>query len=279
MQLFSRHCGLSFTLHCLRPYTEMEHSISQLITNENLLISTYLALTLTTWSSSSIIDLRTLSSHGKTFESKDGFVWLALPKQWFLHFYLVGIVSILVLAVFIDSTTISYTTPFVVLQVLRRCYECLYIHAWRPDSKMYLPAYAVGLSHYILLPWNLVISSAKLRHSATLFFLGAMLCVYAQYQQHLHHCLLAKLREGQSSSHYLLPAGGWFDRIGSPQYLAEILIYTGFLLMLQTKGAAALLLWVASNQTLNSWRTHKWYLDQFEDYKKQNRKALIPYLF
>ena len=255
----------------------MEDIISQLMTNENLFTSFYLALTLSTWWSTSTAYLRTLSSHGKTFESNDGFVSLALPKQWFLHFYLVGMVSSLLVVVFMNI--ISCVAPFVVFQILRRCYECLYIHAWRADSKMYLPAYAVGLAHYILLPWNLVISTANQTRSTTLHVVGAVLCVYAQYQQHLHHCLLAKLRQGQSTELYLLPSGRWFNFIGSPQYLAEILIYTSFLLMMQTKGVAALLLWVASNQTLNAWRTHKWYLDHFDDYKKQKRKALIPYLF
>ncbi len=201
---------------------------------------------------------------------------VVLPKQWFLHFYLVGIVSTLSVLVFVNA--ISFAAPFIVVQVMRRCYECLYIHAWRTDSKMYLPAYAVGLLHYIVLPWNLVISSTKQTHSITLNVMGAVLCLYAQSQQHLHHCLLAKLRQGQSSNRYQLPAGLWFDFIGSPQYLAEIFIYAGFLLMIQTRGAAALLLWVASNQTLNAWRTHTWYLENFDEYKKQNRKALIPYV-
>lgn len=254
----------------------MDDSIFEFFTLENLLVSFYLALTLSTWSSSVVAHLRELSSHGKTFEPKEGLMAVVLPKQWFVHFYLVGIVSTLSVLVFMN--TITFAAPFIVIQVLRRCYECLFIHAWRADSKMYAAAYAVGLAHYIVLPWNLVISFTKQEHSTTLNWMGAVLCLYAQYQQHLHHCLLAKLRQGQSSNRYVLPAGLWFDYIGSPQYLAEILIYTGFLLMMQTRGAAALLLWVASNQALNSWRTHMWYLDNFDDYKKQNRKALIPHI-
>ena len=258
-----------------------------LVGREEFLIAIYLLLALSTWSTTLVGVLRDLSSHGKTFEAKT-ISPLEIPKKWFLHFYVVGIVSSLVVAVVRNKSTRLDVMPLILLQVSRRCYECLYVHAWRADSKMHVPAYVVGLLHYTLLPWNIVMIDAptttqqqQQHYDILLRITGIALCLYAQYEQHMHHCLMANLRLSQSknSVQYVLPTGRWFDVIGSPQYLTEIIIYIGFLFMIQTRGAAALLFWVASNQVLCAWRTHEWYLTHFDDYKKQKRKALIPYLF
>ena len=272
---------------------------ASILSRETALIAIYLGLTISTCLTTTGSLLRGLSSHGKTLESHPAcstFVFrLALllhlyqpiPKHWFLHFYLVGIVSTVALLPFANS----FAAPFVLVQVLRRCYECLHVHDWRPGSKMYLPSYLVGLVQYILLPVNLLPSSSSTTTTITttitllsepmaltIQWTGAILCLYCQYEQHRHHSLLAKQRHAQPNVMYVLPAGRWFDRVGSPQYFMEVGVYVSFLLMMQTRQAAALLLWVASNQILNSWRSHLWYRQHFQEYKKQNRKAIIPFL-
>lgn len=250
-------------------------SLVQSIQREDLLIAIYLVLTSSAWSTTIVGVVRNLSSHGKTFEAIS--ISISVPKKWFLHFYVVGFIYSL--AVFVLNGTYSFAALILLIHVSRRCYECLYIHAWRPDSKMHLVAYIVGLVHYVVLPWNFTIPTLPQSCDLPMQVLGAMICLYAQYEQHMHHRLLAKLRREHPSCRYVLPTGRAFEWIGSPQYLAEIVIYIGFLLLLQSKGAAALLLWVTSNQVLNAWWAHEWYLNQFDDYKKQKRKALIPYLF
>ena len=129
-----------------------------LLGREEFLIAIYLLLALSTWSTTLVGVLRDLSSHGKTFEAKT-ISPLEIPKKWFLHFYVVGIVSSLVVAVVRNKSTRLDVMPLILLQVSRRCYECLYVHAWRADSKMHVPAYVVGLLHYTLLPWNVVIDA------------------------------------------------------------------------------------------------------------------------
>lgn len=248
----------------------------QSLTREDLLVIIYIVLVLSTWSTTIVGVVRHLSSHGKTFESIS--ISISVPKKWFLHFYVVGLISTLTVCVL--NGTFSLAVLLLLLHVSRRCYECVCIHAWRTDSKMHLVAYIVGLTHYIVLPWNFTIPTLPQSYDWTLQVVGAIICLYAQYEQHMHHHLLAQLRREQPTHcRYVLPIGRAFDWIGSPQYLAEIVIYIGFLLLLQTKCAAALLVWVTSNQVLNAWWTHVWYLNQFDDYKKQKRKALIPYLF
>ena len=82
---------------------------------------------------------------------------IEVPKKWFLHFYVVGIVSSPVVVV-LKKTRLDVAMSLL-LKFSRSCYQWLYVHVWRADSKMHVPAYAVGLLHYTLLPWNVVIDA------------------------------------------------------------------------------------------------------------------------
>eukprot|EP00928_Gymnodinium_smaydae_P053454 TRINITY_DN37439_c0_g1_i1.p1 TRINITY_DN37439_c0_g1~~TRINITY_DN37439_c0_g1_i1.p1 ORF type:complete len:270 (-),score=26.44 TRINITY_DN37439_c0_g1_i1:12-821(-) len=265
------------------------------IQRDDLLILAYGVLTISAWSSTVVSFLRDLSSHGKTLrmhnekdkETHSILVFvrqLLLPKQYFLHFYVVGVISVAIVTV-----NIQLRFPeacFLILQVSRRLYECAYVHEWRKTSQMHLAAYLIGIFHYAILPFNFCVSNALAGEKSSssyssLQYASMLLCLYAQYEQHAHHRILAQLRGGSTaeSKIYSLPKGRWFSFIGSPQYLAEILVYLSFVGMLQTAASLGLFLWVASNQVLSAWRTHKWYQQQYDEYRKEKRKALIPLLF
>ena len=83
--------------------------------------------------------LRDLLSHGKTFEAKT--MSLEVPKKWFLHFYVVGIISSPVV-VALNKTRLNVAMSLL-LKFSRSCYQWLYVHVWRADSKMHVPAYAL----------------------------------------------------------------------------------------------------------------------------------------
>jgi 3-oxo-5-alpha-steroid 4-dehydrogenase 3 / polyprenol reductase len=241
----------------------------------DLVVICYIILSLSALSTIACQFTKSVASHGKVFDANSRSWLMVVPKRWFLHFYIIGMataISVIYLYGF------SYPLGLLLLHILRRCYECLFVHVWGMNSKMYLTGYLVGIFHYLLLPWNFTTNSIFAK-SLMLQNAGILLCLYAQYEQHMHHRILAKLRLQHPETTYILPSGRWFDYIGSPQYLAEIGIYFSFLCIIQTKGAAALLIWVVTNQSLNAIWTHKWYLLHFEEYKAQNRKALIPFLF
>lgn len=251
------------------------------VNKDAILTSVYISWILATYLSTAVDTLRDLASSGKTVDETKAATWhgrFQVPKQWFLHFYVIGIVSSLLVLSFSDNWKIECVAPML-LQVVRRCYECCFVHVWKAESKMHLPAYVVGLLHYVILPFNFIGTNGD--DNDVLRLVGILLCVYAQYEQDAHHCILAQLRHSSSNQtqRYHLPHGRWFQYIGSPQNLAEILIYLSFVMMLQSLPALALFLWVTSNQVVTAVRTHEWYMRHFDEYKKQQRRALIPFVF
>jgi hypothetical protein len=264
-----------------------------------LLTAVYSLWIAVAWISEFVTPLRSLTLAGKTqsFSSPSSptnydristrsvmlmIIDFQVPKQWFLHFYVAGILSCC-LTILNARHFYHMCLLTVLLQVSRRSYECLYVHAWTPASRMHLCVYLVGLTHYLLLPFNWTIQEEPA--SPLLSLCGCCLCLCAQYEQHMHHALLASQRVDswkKGSKHtygYILPQGRWFHWIGSPQYLAEILIYIGFWMQLQNRSGMLLLAWVASNQTLCALRTHAWYQKNFKQYKKEKRKAIVPFVF
>jgi hypothetical protein len=79
---------------------------------------------------------------------------------------------------------------------------------------------------------------------------------------------------------YGIPRGGWFNYVSCPHYMAEIVIYTAFLIITKAADTAMFFLYafVVLNLTKNAIATHAWYKEKFGDKYPKNRKALIPYV-
>jgi 3-oxo-5-alpha-steroid 4-dehydrogenase 3 len=240
-----------------------------------------------------------------------------IQKKFFLHFYVCGLVSFAVFyllgasfaAPTMDrnpSLSNSTTLVLLVIHLSRRLYECLHVHRWTPQSKMHLAGYLLGILHYMLLPIVFIslprnhhkegtISSLNFRESESSQWIVAaasLLCLWAQYQQYRHHCLLAKLRssninaKSNAKTVYSLPVGGWFRFVTCPHYLAEILIYFAFAILLEMQREQSthrfrhffLLGWVATNLTVSALRNHDWYTKHIPNHTQLGRKAIVPLL-
>jgi hypothetical protein len=200
---------------------------------------------------------------------------------------------------------------------------------------MHLAGYALGMGHYLVVPlvfWNVQSMDSEAtvtvkRNGDDTTVLGVLtvtnLCF--QYEQYKHHVILASLRKSSSAGdtaeasrtlHTLPPKRRWFRWILCPHYLAEILIYLCFALMLEyhngvsvadwsrtRKPTSALLmfkcdfggtgldellvmgrryrhwmlfLWVTSNLTVSSFNTHDWYETKLGMSCSDHRGALLP---
>ena len=126
-----------------------------------------------------------------------------------------------------------------------------------------------------------------------------LLCLWGQYQQHKHHVLLADMRKPEQSTNtataagnskdksatkYSLPSGGWFQYVTCPHYLAEILVYVSFAILLaqeQVLGVRhfVVLFWVASNLTLSALINFNWYKRNLPADVMKGRKAIFPFVF
>lgn len=284
---------------------------------ETVLPLIYMCLSLVAVASLGIPFLNDLASHGKSRKTanddapNNNNTWyhqmlhgetFLLPKRLFLHFYVTGIISTVVLYLYVTSVSDDarnqnhVAIALLLIHLVRRIWECLCVHAWRSSSRMHLAGYALGMGHYVILPLVFVDASSvcndaplKVEHFLDWrIVLGALTCLWAQYQQYRHHCILAELRDTTKDSAavgtqcYSIPSRGWFIYVSCPHYLAEILIYISFALVLYSDKnnfkTIALLLWVATNLVVSAIKSHDWYLLHYPEYASFQRKAIIPCL-
>ncbi|XP_055626159.1 polyprenol reductase [Toxorhynchites rutilus septentrionalis] len=179
------------------------------------------------------------------------------------------------------------------IQCWRRFYETFFVQVFSSKLKMNLSAYLVGYIHYFgsvvvilsqaegfvrtdgsLLPYRFELSP-RIACWIAVF-------VYAWRYQFQSNLILASLRKDRSGNvitqKHSVPKGGYFELVSSPHMFFEIVMYTAlYAIIARNTSAAYVLVWVISNQTMNSWLTHQWYRENFKDYPS-TRRALIPYV-
>lgn len=80
---------------------------------------------------------------------------LLLPKRFFRHFYITGLISMFVciyLANTNGSTPSTFSLMLLFLHLSRRIFECFYVHQWKDSSRMHVLGYLLGVCHYLWLP-------------------------------------------------------------------------------------------------------------------------------
>lgn len=181
----------------------------------------------------------------------------------------------------------------ITIQCWRRFYETFFVQVFSSKLKMNLSAYLVGYIHYFgsvvvilsqaegfvrtdgsLLPYRFELSPR------IAFWIAVF--VYAWRYQFQTNLILASLRKDRSgnviSQKHSVPRGGYFELISSPHMFFEIVMYIAlYAIIARNTSAVYVLVWVISNQTMNSWLTHQWYRENFKDYPA-TRRALIPYV-
>lgn len=85
---------------------------------------------------------------------------------------------------------------------------------------------------------------------------------------------LLRLRRGGETG-YAIPGGGLFRWVSCPNFLGEIIEWTGFAVMTWSPAALAFALWTFFNLVPRGMDHHKWYRATFPDYPPE-RKAIIP---
>ena len=87
--------------------------------------------------------------------------------------------------------------------------------------------------------------------------------------------LLSLRAPGESG--YKIPRGGLNELVTSPNYLGEIIEWTGFAIATWSLAGLAFALYTFANLAPRALQHHKWYKEKFSDYPKA-RRALIPYV-
>ena len=102
---------------------------------------------------------------------------------------------------------------------------------------------------------------------AALFIAGFVINRHADFT-------LAKLRK-PGETDYKVPQGGLYRWISCPNYLGEILIWTGWALATWSLAGLSFALWTVANLAPRAMSHHTWYHKHFPDYPP-GRKALVP---
>jgi hypothetical protein len=113
------------------------------------------------------------------------------------------------------------------------------------------------------------LSSPRFLGGAALFFAGLLMNLHSDE-------ILRRLRRPGESG-YVIPRGGLFRLVSSPNYLGEIVEWSGFAVAAWTLPALAFAVWTFANLAPRAIANHRWYRGRFPDYPPE-RRALLPFL-
>lgn len=153
----------------------------------------------------------------------------------------------------------------------------------RPSEKTF-PAQLVlfAIAFNLLNGWN---NSAALLENAESgmplltphFLLGAALFL-AGFVMHVHSDAIIRNLRQPGESEYRVPMGGMFRWVGSPNYLGEIIMWSGWAVMTWSLAGLAFALFTFCNLAPRAVSNHRWYRQTFPNYPL-GRKILIPGIF
>jgi len=90
------------------------------------------------------------------------------------------------------------------------------------------------------------------------------------------HTLRNLRRPGEEG--YRIPHGGMYRWVSCPNYLGEVLEWTGWAVATWSLPGLAFAVWTAANLLPRAWAHHRWYRQTFPDYPPE-RRAVIPGLW
>ncbi|MYC65782.1 MAG: DUF1295 domain-containing protein [Acidobacteriia bacterium] len=106
-------------------------------------------------------------------------------------------------------------------------------------------------------------------------FLGGLAVFAAGFALNVHsdNILLGLRKPGRSG--YSIPHGGAFRYVSCPNYLGEVLEWSGWVVATWSLGGLAFFVYTAANLVPRALSHHRWYRLRFPDYPA-GRKAMIP---
>jgi steroid 5-alpha reductase family enzyme len=107
-------------------------------------------------------------------------------------------------------------------------------------------------------------------------FLGFLLFFGGAYINIRSDNILLRLRK-PGETDYKIPAGFLFRYVSCPNFLGEMIEWSGFAIMAWNVPALSFAVWTVANLAPRALHHHRWYLEKFSEYPK-NRKAFIPFL-
>ena len=109
------------------------------------------------------------------------------------------------------------------------------------------------------------------------FVIGAILFAIGLAINLQSDTILIKLRRPGETG-YRIPEGGLFRWVSCPNYLGELIEWSGWALATWALPGLVFALWTAANLVPRALTHHRWYRERFPDYPP-GRRAVVPFLF
>lgn len=144
-----------------------------------------------------------------------------------------------------------------------------------------LSAFAfTSVNAYLNGRWIFTLAPASAYDAAWLrdprFLLGAALFAAGYFiNQQSDHILFHLRKPGETG--YKIPKGGLYGLVSCPNYLGEIIEWSGFALASWSLPGLCFALWTVANLLPRAVAHHRWYQEKFPEYPRE-RRAIIPYL-
>lgn len=154
----------------------------------------------------------------------------------------------------------------------------------RPGAPQPVANVAMGFVFNLVNAWlnATAISQAALPYppdwlTSPRFVAGTLLFVTGMAINLHADAVLRRLRRPGETG-YRIPYGGLYRFVTSPNYLGELVEWTGFALAAWSLPALAFAVFTAANLVPRARAHHRWYREKFPDYPS-DRRALLPWLF
>ncbi|KAK9475631.1 hypothetical protein V1514DRAFT_24046 [Lipomyces japonicus] len=232
------------------------------------------------------------NGHDKVYGIWSNFrLWLApltttLPKSWFWHFYVSGLVTA-GLALFFMHGNQSDNTRLVLillgLQTTRRLVECVVLEKQSSAARIRVGHYIVGHAFYVLAVAAFAFDhdendeyykfwDARQRPSGLALVPVLVMFVVAFVSQYLTHVQLSRLVK------YSPPPPTWpFKYLICPHYTAEVIIYFALAwLVAFSASSVAVVVWVAVNLGASAEQSKKFYINKFGPQSVKSKFMVLP---
>jgi steroid 5-alpha reductase family enzyme len=108
------------------------------------------------------------------------------------------------------------------------------------------------------------------------FVLGVALFGFGYYLNKRSDSILRNLR-ASSTTGYQIPQGFAFRYVSMPNYLGEILTWTGFAIASWSLAGLSFVVFTMANLVPRALANHRWYREQFSNYPRE-RRAIFPFV-
>jgi len=109
-------------------------------------------------------------------------------------------------------------------------------------------------------------------------FLAGLLLFLFGFVVHVHSDRILRHLRAPGETGYKIPQGGLFGWVSSPNYLGEIVQWTGWAILTWCMPTLAFTYWTVANLAPRAVANHRWYKERFPDYPPR-RRALIPFVY